>query len=402
MSSKSIPRLPNHKQNSTAAEPSTFLFVNDMGGTGGPSSYKHGNRHDVRAHVRKVNAKQFGITHKHPRKRSEMLPTYAPLTKKDAENQLFKGVEHDEDCFLSVSRTDQRLSHNAISSYRDRTLVKPTDSHCTSPLQSTESPRRTERRSELPLYCKTCGALLNKTRLKQGLPSNQRFLASMKSTWENSTLVELLGAGRSDPFSALPVEEMSVHSQELLDHGKFKAILASLGSILQTETKIPPAITYALPGLWPDPAPRGEINLLSKAWFSSSLCMPLLFHALVYSGSNHLDYMRYSNIFPNAAKPLSHKLIVIQKLNEALSDPKQATRDEVILAILILASQEVFMTKKGMRNPFNSPLQSLGWLNVYGNFKFVPQHTKAVADIVTMRGGLETIELHGLADIICS
>ena len=130
--------------------------------------------------------------------------------------------------------------------------------------------------------------------------------------------------------------------------------------------------------------------------------MPLLFHALVYSGSNHLDYMRYSNIFPNAAKPLSHKLIVIQKLNEALSDPKQATRDEVILAILILASQEVFMTKKGMRNPFNSPLQSLGWLNVYGNFKFVPQHTKAVADIVTMRGGLETIELHGLADIICS
>jgi hypothetical protein len=70
--------------------------------------------------------------------------------------------------------------------------------------------------------------------------------------------------------------------------------------------------------------------------------------------------MRYSKIFPNAAKPLSHKLIVIQKLNEALSDPKQATRDEVILAILILASQEVFMTKKGMRNPFNSPLQSLG------------------------------------------
>jgi hypothetical protein len=198
------------------------------------------------------------------------------------------------------------------------------------------------------------------------------------------------------------MEKMSVHSQELLDHGKFKAILASLGSIRETETNIPPAITYALPGLWPETAPHGEPNLLSKAWFNSSLCMPLLFHALVYSGSNHLDYMRYSNIFPNAAKPLSHKLIVIQKLNEALSDPKQATRDEVILAILILASQEVFMIKKGMRNPFNSPLQSLGWLNVYGNFKFVPQHSKAVADIVTMRGGLETIELNGLADIICS
>jgi hypothetical protein len=239
MSSKSIPRPPNHKQTSTVAGPSTFLFVNDTGGTGGPSSYKHGNRHDVRAHVRRVNAKQFGITHKHPRKRSETLPTYALLTKKDAENRSSKEVEHDEDCSLGVSRTDQRLSHNAISSSKDRTLVKPTDSHCTTPLQSIESPRQTERRSELPLYCKTCGAILNKTRLKQRSPSNQRFLAPMKSTWEKSTLVELLGAGRSDPFSALPMEKMSVHSQELLDHGKFKAILASLGSILETETKIP-------------------------------------------------------------------------------------------------------------------------------------------------------------------
>jgi hypothetical protein len=130
--------------------------------------------------------------------------------------------------------------------------------------------------------------------------------------------------------------------------------------------------------------------------------MPLLFHALIYSGSNHLDYMRHSAIYPNAPKPLSHKLIVIQKLNVALSDPNQALRDEIILAILILASQEVFMTKKGKRNPFNSPLQSLGWLNVYGNFKFVPQHTKAVADIIIMRGGLETLELHGLAEIIAS
>lgn len=155
-----------------------------------------------------------------------------------------------------------------------------------------------------------------------------------------------------------------------------------------------------LPGLEPVDTPPGSINPMSKAWFASGLQSPLLFHALVYAGSNHLDFMRTQNIYPNAPKPLEHKLIVIQSLNKALSDPKLATRDEIILAILILASQEVFISKRGPRTPFNSPLKSLGLLNVYGCFKFVEQHSKAVAEIVMMRGGLENLELYGLAWII--
>ena len=111
--------------------------------------------------------------------------------------------------------------------------------------------------------------------------------------------------------------------------------------------------------------------------------------------------MRWSNVFPNAPQPLTHKLIVIQQLNQALSDSHQALRDETILAILSLAS-EVFISKKGASSPFNSPLRSLRWLNMYGNSKFVPQHMKAVMDIITMRGGLETLELCGLAELIVS
>ena len=149
----------------------------------------------------------------------------------------------------------------------------------------------------------------------------------------------------------------------------------------------------------PDEAALGEVNPLSKAWFKSGLQTPLLFHALIYVGSNHLDFMRWSNIFPNATQPLSHKLIIIQKLNEALSDPRQALRDEIILAILILAS-EVVISNKRNSSPFNSPFRSLKWLNMYGNTKFVPQHAKAVADIVTIRGGLETLELIDLAETI--
>jgi hypothetical protein len=169
--------------------------------------------------------------------------------------------------------------------------------------------------------------------------------------------------------------------------------------LLRLKTHTLPAVTCFLPGLTPDEAAPSEVDPLSKAWFTSSLRTPLLFHALIYVGSNHLDFMRWSNIFPNAPEPLSHKLIVIQKLNQALSDPHQALRDEIILAILILAS-EVFISKKGNGSPFNSPLRSLRWLNMYGNYKPVPQHVKALADIITMRGGLETLELYGLAEII--
>jgi len=62
----------------------------------------------------------------------------------------------------------------------------------------------------------------------------------------------------------------------------------------------------------PDEIAHGEVNRLSQAWFASGVRTPLLFHALIYVGSNHLDFMRWSNIFPNAPESLSHKLIVIQ------------------------------------------------------------------------------------------
>jgi hypothetical protein len=402
MNNTAVPSTPKKDKTAPPAETSSFLFVNE---TGGATSYKQGTRREVRAHVRKVNAKKFGITHKGPRKPAERLPKYAPLTTKGADSGASTDAEHDGNCSSNALKIGRGLSTDSSPLSGSRSLIEIIDSPSSTTAQSTEleTPPPPEYQREQTSYCKACGALLNRSNLKQRWPSKDQRLISTKSTNAKPDLVGILGAGRLDPFSTLPMEEPSLYSQELLDHGKFNFSLRCSISLLRTpETHALLAITYTLPGLWPDPAPRGEPNPLSKAWFTSSLRMPLLFHALVYSGSNHLDYMRHSAIYPNAPKPLSHKLIVIQKLNAALSDPEQALRDEVILAILILASQEVFMTKRGRWNPFNSPLQNLGWLNVYGNFKFVPQHTKAVADIITMRGGLETIKLHGLADIIAS
>lgn len=161
------------------------------------------------------------------------------------------------------------------------------------------------------------------------------------------------------------------------------------------------AITYLLPGLVPD-TENNAVHPLSKAWLSSGLEHPLLFHAMVFAGSIHLDFLRFSQIYPDKPLSLSHKLVVIQKVNECISDPNVASRDEVILAILILASHEVMKRSTGKENPSNSPLKNAQWLNIYSTITYVPEHMEAVLNLVTLRGGLENIKMFGLAEIIAA
>jgi len=52
------------------------------------------------------------------------------------------------------------------------------------------------------------------------------------------------------------------------------------------------------------------------------------------------------------------------------------------------------------RNPFNAPLKRMKWANLYGNIQYVPEHLKAVLDIIKFRGGIEKLKLYGLAELI--
>ena len=166
-------------------------------------------------------------------------------------------------------------------------------------------------------------------------------------------------------------------------------------------------VTYFLPGLRPDDAPQLDgnmnsgANLVSRAWYSAGLATPILFHALAFAGLIHQDYLRCSQIYPNAPQALSHKLIVFRRLNEVIGDGSEfSSSDEVILAILILASHETLKVTEEKRKPFNSPLKRVQWLNVYGNIAYVPEHRKAVLDLLNIRGGLEALRLPGLAETI--
>jgi hypothetical protein len=149
---------------------------------------------------------------------------------------------------------------------------------------------------------------------------------------------------------------------------------------------------YANPG-------DNSVNSVAKAWVSASIQSPFLFHAMLFMASIHYEYLRSSKIDPHAPLPLSHKVVAIQKLSEYLSDGRDTAKEEVILTILLLAAHEnIGAVAEETMKPFNTPLETSQWLNIYGNNTFVPEHMKAVLDLIALRGGIENLKLHGQAE----
>jgi hypothetical protein len=117
-----------------------------------------------------------------------------------------------------------------------------------------------------------------------------------------------------------------------------------------------------------------------------------------------LDVLRSPRIEPNNSVRLFHKVQTMRLLKEKLNNPDISDPDELILAVLILAANEVENlvdnTKPKARSPFNSPLSSSQWLDVYGSMTLIRAHILAVRSLVDRQGGLEKIQLEGLAEVL--
>lgn len=101
---------------------------------------------------------------------------------------------------------------------------------------------------------------------------------------------------------------------------------------------------------------------------------------------------------------LFHKIQTMRLLKEELKNPGISDPEEVILAILTLGTSEIEtltnFTNSKSRPPFNSPISSMQWLDVYGSLMHIKAHTLAMRSLVDRRGGLEMIELEGLAEVL--
>jgi hypothetical protein len=217
MSNAAVSGTSNDEVNSpllSTPEPSNFLFVNETSDT---PSFKQGKRRDVKSHVRRLAHERFRKTHKTAQKRATTLPRYATSASQNLDSETFKDLEHDRDCSSRGSPiTSSRLS--TPDSISGVTLIElyESESPNNTILQSTvdESPEPSELQGA---YCKACGQplqrLLNLSKDRSLMRRNSKRRKSLPN------LVGVLGAGRVDPFSTLPMEEPNLHSQELVDQG---------------------------------------------------------------------------------------------------------------------------------------------------------------------------------------
>jgi hypothetical protein len=164
-------------------------------------------------------------------------------------------------------------------------------------------------------------------------------------------------------------------------------------------------VSTAVTMLWPGFRVRGNQGRdLSTAWLAKTYQRPIAMHALLFGAAVHMDVLRRPRISLDNPIRLYHKVQTMKLLKEELRNPEKMPLDDVILSALALGTNEVETmvnnTRYQTRSPFNSPLSSAQWLDVYGSMSSVPTHAIAMRSLVRRRGGLDKIELYGLAEIL--
>jgi hypothetical protein len=164
-------------------------------------------------------------------------------------------------------------------------------------------------------------------------------------------------------------------------------------------------VSTAVTTLWPGFRVRGDQGReLPSAWLAKTYQRPVAMHALLFGAAVHMDVLRRPRINLDNPIRLYHKVQTMKLLKEELRSPEKMPLDEVILSVLALGTNEIETmvnnTRYQARSPFNSPLSSAQWLDVYGSMSSVPAHAIAMRSLVARRGGLENIKLHGLAEVL--
>ncbi len=122
-----------------------------------------------------------------------------------------------------------------------------------------------------------------------------------------------------------------------------------------------------------------------------------LFYTWMHCAAVHIRVLRGLDVYVSKEIILGHSE-VIRLLNEEMQDLVRACTDGNILAVSGMASYGWDESScRTMKSPSQGPLKSLQGLNAYSMMKSVPSHTEGLAKLVEMRGGLQNIEMEGLA-----
>jgi hypothetical protein len=98
-------------------------------------------------------------------------------------------------------------------------------------------------------------------------------------------------------------------------------------------------------------------------------------------------------------------LAALTMIQKSLQDPENATADTIALSVLMLtematSEEHALETILSRDSPFDTPFQSLQWVDVYLSLPPNPIHLEGLIKIIELRGGLENIKLPCLAAIM--
>jgi hypothetical protein len=106
-----------------------------------------------------------------------------------------------------------------------------------------------------------------------------------------------------------------------------------------------------------------------SAWFPFAVNDQLLFHATLYNWAMHFADAADDGAFAGHPSIMRHKLVAIHMINEKLSDPLEAVRDESLGAVVAIINVEI----------------------AYGSAEDSARHMAGLRAMIGMRGGIETL-----------
>jgi hypothetical protein len=160
--------------------------------------------------------------------------------------------------------------------------------------------------------------------------------------------------------------------------------------------------SYIYPGFM-DVDSHGKSGPLTCAWVPAAQRSPAYFHGCLFGVSSfmerHLGQKELHSKF--FREQLWHKLEAMRHIGEALTNTHNEVDDETILAVFQLSCNELNSVPIKKTTPtFHPLLQSLQWLDLYGQIDFVEEHWAAFTHMINQRGGLNNIKLMGVKEMI--
>ncbi|KOC16978.1 hypothetical protein AFCA_010373 [Aspergillus flavus] len=196
--------------------------------------------------------------------------------------------------------------------------------------------------------------------------------------------IETIGANFIDPFMTYPWR----HSPEIANACQ----------------------AYCTSVLWPTLTPgasRSDVSALN--WFPLMMSEPTLMTAITFGSLSHQRVQWLNRWIPDGAfREREQQLLkvcemeTIELINQEMKKPGRAISNAVILSVMCMAhnATDISEERQFRHIPFTAPMRRLQWIDVYGSLRPNLVHVQGLISMINLRGGLEAIDLPGLAPVV--